>query len=549
MSNELEPLSSSSQLIEIFGIYAHEDQELHSNIETQLKSLERQGIVKYWHYGLVPPGGEARKEIEHHLKTAQVVLSFMSPYSIQSADCFNLMEQAMELYDAKTVCVIPIILRSCLWQYSPINQLQPLPRNEIPIAQWPDQTQASFTVVQEIQKLIANLQLKTKQFPEDDHSRMPQTAQFESPDCSSFDRNPAVLQPIKNEPVRGWVPLDSPFYLQRKNRQTDPETIEERCYQAIQVPGYPVRIRAASQMGKTSLVRRILSYANDLNYQTAFIDFHEQNRDSFHEINTFLQRFCYNLSDKFNLPNQAELREKSSFINDKPSCIEYFQRHFLPSFNTNIVLGLDEVEFIFQKPEVGNEFFSLLRSWSERSRENTVWKKLRLVIAYSARIRYQLDYQSPFNVDLPIDLKEFTQYQIRELMQRYGLALTDSELENLKDLVGGHPHLLRLTFSEARNAMYAGKTFKQALEDLCNDSLVNQGLYYEHLYYHWRALEADPNLKELLKRIIATHSILQGADLEYGGVLRDMGLIRFENSKGKVSLQCELYRKYFEYRL
>ena len=43
-----------------------------------------------------------------------------------------------------------------------------------------------------------------------------------------------------------------------------------------------------------------------------------------------------------------------------------------------LVLGLDEVDLMFQHPEIATDFFGLLRAWHEKSKNEEIWKRLRL---------------------------------------------------------------------------------------------------------------------------------------------------------------------------
>ncbi|MDJ0717882.1 MAG: AAA-like domain-containing protein [Prochloraceae cyanobacterium] len=63
----------------------------------------------------------------------------------------------------------------------------------------------------------------------------------------------------------GSLPLDSPFYLERSS-------IEEQVYQEIRKPGALIRIKACREMGKTSLLLRIIDYAKRLNYRTVSLN-------------------------------------------------------------------------------------------------------------------------------------------------------------------------------------------------------------------------------------------------------------------------------------
>jgi hypothetical protein len=88
-----------------------------------------------------------------------------------------------------------------------------------------------------------------------------------SPPCeaenSSFPTPYSLIPNYPPQPVaepelpRGQVELASAFYVERKG-------IEDRCYEAIAKPGSLIRIKAPRQMGKTSLMARILHRANAL---------------------------------------------------------------------------------------------------------------------------------------------------------------------------------------------------------------------------------------------------------------------------------------------
>jgi hypothetical protein len=75
----------------------------------------------------------------------------------------------------------------------------------------------------------------------------------------SPDNQPlAVIEP---EFPDGQVPLGSVFYVERP-------PIELQCYEEILQPGALIRIKALRQMGKTSLMSRVLDYAANQGCQT-----------------------------------------------------------------------------------------------------------------------------------------------------------------------------------------------------------------------------------------------------------------------------------------
>lgn len=64
----------------------------------------------------------------------------------------------------------------------------------------------------------------------------------------------------------GQVSLNSSFYVERP-------PVESDCYDAIIKPGALIRVKAPRQMGKTSLMSRILNHASQQGYRTVCLNF------------------------------------------------------------------------------------------------------------------------------------------------------------------------------------------------------------------------------------------------------------------------------------
>ncbi len=81
------------------------------------------------------------------------------------------------------------------------------------------------------------------------------------PTAVNQDNSITVKNGFVPEYPEGSVPLNSPFYIQRS-------PIEERCYETILHAGSLIRIKAPNQMGKTSLMDRIIAHSNQQGYHT-----------------------------------------------------------------------------------------------------------------------------------------------------------------------------------------------------------------------------------------------------------------------------------------
>lgn len=141
--------------IVIFFSYAHEDEALMDVVRLQLVVRERLGEIVKWHDRMIPAGDKWRTQIDDRIERAHVILLFMSPHFLSSRYCYEIEgEIALRRHREGTARVIPVVLRACDWTVTPFGELKGLPRDGIPITQWPDRDQASLDVARGIMDSI-----------------------------------------------------------------------------------------------------------------------------------------------------------------------------------------------------------------------------------------------------------------------------------------------------------------------------------------------------------------------------------------------------------
>lgn len=344
-----------------------------------------------------------------------------------------------------------------------------------------------------------------------------------------------LMQPSSPPPLdqpEGQVSLDSAFYVERP-------PIENDCYEAIVKPAALIRVKAPRQMGKTSLMSRILHYASHQDHQVACLNFQSADAEFLTNLDRFLQWFCASISWELNFEDKLDTYWKG-ILGSKNKCTNYFQRYLLAEITTPLVLGLDEVDQIFQHPEIATDFFGLLRAWHERGKNEALWKKLKLVIVHSKEVYIPLNInQSPFNVGLPIELPELNHVQVLDLVERHNVELSLAQVEQLMTMVGGHPYLVRV-------ALYNIARGRMTLEKLLEVAPTEEGPYYDHLRRHLCNLEENVQLVAAVKQVVAANSPVEIRTAE-AFKLRSMGLVKFQGNA--VMPLCDLYCQYFRDRL
>ncbi|WP_414619052.1 AAA-like domain-containing protein [Calothrix sp. CCY 0018] len=355
-----------------------------------------------------------------------------------------------------------------------------------------------------------------------------------------MDRSQNNLHPGSSNTPGGQMPLDSIFYIDRP-------MLESLCYEAIEQPGVSINIRAPKQMGKTSLMTRILAYASFLGYNTVSVSLQLANDDILQNLERFLQWFCARVSKQLNLPN-ATANFWDNSLGAKSNATDYFEDVILanslraasPRENRALVIAIDEINQLFAYPDVASEFFLLLRTWSERAKatvaDSNPWHKLRLVTVHSTEIQMPVSInESLLNTGLVFNLPEFTPAQVQELANRWGEEMTVEQIEQLITLVGGHPYRLQLAFYHLHQQTIT-------LEQLLENSSITAAIYAQHLEQQWWNLLRYPDLLRLFTEIVNQSSPLY-CDAVQAGQLCKMGLVHLHGKMA--SLGCELFRPFF----
>jgi transcriptional regulator with XRE-family HTH domain len=339
------------------------------------------------------------------------------------------------------------------------------------------------------------------------------------------------------EMTSGAVPINSPFYVERP-------PIEERCLAAVIQPHSLIRIKSPQQMGKTSLMERILSghtgtsgRATRAEHRTVKINLQSADEAVFANLDTFLIWFCNKISWKLQL-NLIANDSWSEIFGSKDNCTAFFEEQILPAAQTPLILGLDDVDRVFKYPHIAADFFGLLRSWYEESGTGE-WSKLRMVIAHATEVYIPLHSdESPFNVGLPIELSEFTAEQVQILVDRHKLGWSQEQILDLMNMVGGHPYLISL-------ALYHVNQQAISLNDFLNEAPTEAAPYGNHLRSLWNRVKSQPALLDALQTLMQT-TTAQDITPELSFQLCSMGLaVRRGNL---LEPRCQLYQRYFSRR-
>lgn len=326
---------------------------------------------------------------------------------------------------------------------------------------------------------------------------------------------------------------DSPFYIER-------QPADRVAVAAVRSPaGMTLTIKGPRQVGKSSLLTRVMAAAVEAGKQVAYLDFQQFDEGARADSDTFFLQFARWLADEVGLAAWSEA-DWPLALGTVQRCTRYVERALLPALGAPLLLAMDEVDSILDCP-FRSDFFAMLRVWhNNRAMPNRpIWRKLDLALVTSTE-PYELVqnlHQSPFNVGEVIDLVDFDPAQVAQLNALHGRPLSERDTARLAELLAGHPYL-------TRRAFYLVADGRLTSEALFNQAPSENGPFGEHLRRHGQRLSERPELAQAFRQILLTG---RATDDRAFWRLRGAGLVRREGERSLA--RCRLYTDYFTERL
>lgn len=460
-------------------------------------------------------GATWSQQIETKLKQCDYYLLLLSEQSATSEMVTEEVRRVKERQESRTdgkPIVLPI--RVAFPINTPLNYKLRGYLAQLQQREWRDRTDTPVLIA-ELLKLLAT-------HKDNSNSGETLTPSLIAP---SFDLPLPAAEP---ELPDGLVELASAFYIERR-------PIEVQVCEEIKKPGALIRIKGPKQMGKTSLMARILHHSDQQGYKTVPLSFELADGKIFTDLDKFLRWFCAAVGRRLQLPNRLDDYWDDIFGSNF-NCTAYFEEYLLAQIDSPLVLGLDEVHRVFDYPDIATDFLALLRVWHEEAKNREIWKKLRLIVVHTTEVYVKIPVsQSPFNVGLPIELSDFSPEQIQDLAQRHGLHWTTGQIEELMQIVGGHPYLVRL-------ALYQVAKQKMTWEQLLQTAATEAGPYRDHLRRNLWILQQHPELANSFCQVVMNPEPVR-LESTMAFQLQSMGLVHLEGNE--VRVRYDLYRQYF----
>jgi hypothetical protein len=125
--------ATASSRLNVFLMYAPEDEAVKAALDAQLHPLKKTELIETWDESRIQAGAEKDEEIGRRLEAADIILLLVTANFFGSDDIFDRqLGAALRRHEAKQTVVIPLLMRSCSWEGTPLDALTTiLPRNRL----------------------------------------------------------------------------------------------------------------------------------------------------------------------------------------------------------------------------------------------------------------------------------------------------------------------------------------------------------------------------------------------------------------------------------
>jgi len=175
----------------------------------------------------------------------------------------------------------------------------------------------------------------------------------------SLPEQGVIPQPLPSASLRpldlpeGTMDPESEFYIARDE---DALALDAIRTDTTQRKGVTIPIKGPRQMGKSSLLLRIMEAAVEVNKRVVLLDFQLFDHTALASADNFYRQFCVWLTSELGLANRVDEFWDADLGNNQ-RCTAYMTKYLLKEVNGPLVIAMDEVERIFDTP-FRDDFFS-----------------------------------------------------------------------------------------------------------------------------------------------------------------------------------------------
>ena len=173
--------------LRLFLCYAREDHKWAELLRGHLAPLESTGQLSAFMDRQIEPGATWNDEIREELLSADLVLAIVSVNLLNSKYAVGVeLRTAVKRHQERTLTLLPVIADYCLWDVTPLGELQALPMGEDgrikPLVDWSNPNVPLTAVTKALRQMVGGGKSNTvMRSPPPDRSRPPATSRSLAP--------------------------------------------------------------------------------------------------------------------------------------------------------------------------------------------------------------------------------------------------------------------------------------------------------------------------------------------------------------------------------
>lgn len=293
-------------------------------------------------------------------------------------------------------------------------------------------------------------------------------------------------RPPPQPPRSGYSPY---WYVPR------PDAEREAANRLAQ-PGTPVVLVGPDGIGKTYFLDHLLSTHRQPEDTEILINLDNVARPQREQLDDFLYELAYGIVEQTGV--KGEILAEAWRRHRPPAwkLTRFLETAVLSQAEGRVLFALDKTDVLLTTRHA-EAILSILRSWAESGTKGDPWDRLRLLLVVSTEpsLIAETIHISPFNLADPIRLGDLDADQVAEMGRRYGLEWGSAEIDQLRDIVGGHPYLVR-------RVMYQAVVSGRSLTELLADPIDDQGIFAGHLRARLLRIRSNEELGQTVRQIL-----------------------------------------------
>ncbi|MFM7425198.1 MAG: AAA-like domain-containing protein [Elainella sp.] len=309
---------------------------------------------------------------------------------------------------------------------------------------------------------------------------------------------------------------------------------DQKILKQIEYQDNPIAIIAPTQFGKTSLLNRLNNKLRQMGKRVAQLDLQEFRQAELADPTLFFLKFCCLLARQFGIAAPPD---------GKSLDCTYFIEDYLEKLEGEAVVIIDDIDKL-STASFSSDFFGMLRNWHNRGSHHDfgyIWKKLNLIVTTSihqSELEDSVSQSIFFDVADITELADLSEQEVAELNSEYGGLLNEEQVNQLWNLLQGHPALTKQALDRIREGLFTPAQLFDSATSL-------NGAFSQHLNRYCSKVSREPELQQELC-LILRGKVSRNPEAFYK--LWHWGLVRRGEGQA-VTIRCQLYATYFKENL